>query len=735
MLKTKKKAKASPVMLRMMIVFFLVLLMPAAVLFQLFRLQFMEGEALRELWSAQATDFISIPAQRGAVYDADGRILATNTISYSVAVDPLAPNVRENNELSQVVEILSHFTSQPDSYYQQIIDSAPPRSRYIVLGRQFTRPVYDSLRTHRFRGLILEEDYRRRYNFNELGAQLLGYVNHNMRGTMGLEAYYNRELSGTDGIQEVRKDSRNRIREYVGAPRRMPVQGNSLITTIDAQVQAIAEEELRQGVERTGAREGSIVIVEPATGRVKAMASYPAYNPNTPGLFPSEFRRNSVVSDIVEPGSTFKLVTAVAALEQQHVRLSEIFETPASGEELIHGQWMRDHDPLGTLSFQEAIEKSSNVAISRVAQRIPQDVFYQYVRNMGFGTTSGIDLPGEESGRLQQPFNWSRVTQPWMSVGYEIQATPLQIVMAYAALANNGRLMRPYVVERVVDENKQALFERRPTVLRQAIRPETVAKLRPVFENVVSEIGTAESAALDQVTIAGKTGTAQKFVDGRYQSRYRASFVGFYPAENPQYVALVMLDEPQTSIYGGVTAGPVFRNIARRIAAIDERLLAGVPEIRLEVSDTARIMPNVRGMALSEAARILQHQGLDYQLEEAPADNERLSEASAATRYVAAQTPQAGLPIETNKIRLRLTSGSSASAVDAVPVTNYVPEVVGFSMRQAVRILREAGYEVRQNGSGTVADQFPEAGAVLRPGRAVLVRGRAPNMQQLVNSQ
>ncbi|MFW6347286.1 MAG: penicillin-binding transpeptidase domain-containing protein [Cyclonatronaceae bacterium] len=715
----------------MMIVFFAVLLMPAAIFFQLLRLQFAEGEALRELWSDQATDFVSIPAQRGSVYDSQGRILATNTISYSIAVDPLAPGVQENEELPEIAKILAHFTEQPASYYQQIIDTAPERSRYIVLGRQFKRPVYDSLQTRRFRSLILEEDYRRRYNYDELGAQMLGYVNHYMRGAMGLEAYYNEELSGTDGIQEVRKDSRNRIREYVGAPRRMPVQGNSLITTIDAQIQAIAEEELRQGIERTGAKEGNVIIVEPATGRIKAMAGYPAYNPNTPGLFPSEYRRNSAIADIVEPGSTFKLVTAVAALEQGHVRLSEIFETPLSGEERVHGQWMRDHDPLGTLSFQQAIEKSSNVAISRVAQRIPQDVFYQYVRNLGFGTTSGIDLPGEESGRLQPPFNWSRVTQPWMSVGYEIQATPLQTVMAYAALANNGRLMRPYVVERIINENEETLFERKPVALRQAIRPETVAELRPVFENVVSEKGTAALAALDQVSIAGKTGTAQKFVEGRYQSRYRASFVGFYPSENPQYVALVMLDEPQTSIYGGVTAGPVFRNIARRIAALDEGLIAAQPRARFPEAGQARSVPNLRGLSYAEATRLLEYQGLDYEVvgDDGTAVSANLPPDS--NRYVESQQPEAGAAAEGRYVRLRMGSEGPASASAEASSGQRVPDVTGLSMRQAVRRLREAGYIVNRNGSGTISAQFPQAGAAMPAGRTVLIRGRAPDMDEL----
>lgn len=730
--KTSKKAVASPVMMRLMLVFFVLLLIPLAVVFQLLRLQVVEGEALRQLWEEQATDVISIPAERGAILDAGGRILATNVVTYSVAVDPLAPRIKERDELTQITRILEHFTSQSASYYNRMIEEAGDGARYIVLGRQFQREVHDSLRAHDFQSLILEEDYRRYYNMNGLAAQVLGYVNHYMTGTMGLEAYYNPYLKGTDGIQEVRKDSRNRIREYVGAPRRRPEQGHNLVTTIDARIQAIVEEELREGLSRTGARQGSVIVVEPATGKVKAMVSLPSFNPNTPGIFASEQRRNLPVTDMIEPGSTFKLVTAVAALEQNLVTLDEIFETPESGEELIQGQWMRDHDPLGTLSFRQAIEKSSNVAVSRVAQRIPPEVFYQYVRNMGFGTTTGIDLPGEESGKLQRPFDWSGVTQAWMSVGYEVQTTPLQLTMAYAALANGGRLMRPYVVERIIDGQDQTLFEQQPSVLRQAFQRETAELLRPVFENVVSDEGTARLAALEEMPIAGKTGTAQKFIDGRYRSRYRASFVGFYPSDEPEYVALVLLDEPSSSIYGGVTAGPIFRNIARRSMALgDKEFAESAPLVQTNPSAEQQ-MPDVRGLELSQAERILRHRQLEYQIQGL---DERLE---AGNSYVVDQTPEAGeLVSSADKpavIQLKQNNSTGLPGSNATnELSNTIPDVVGMSMRQAVRILRESGYQINRRGSGTIAAQFPEAGAVMQPGREVLLRGRTPDMNQLTS--
>ncbi|MCH8567872.1 MAG: PASTA domain-containing protein [Balneolales bacterium] len=733
---------------RMFVVFLAVLVLPCAIVFQLFRIQFMEGQNLRSLWSAQAIDFIPITAQRGNILDANGRILVTNSTSYSVAVDPLAPGVTQES-LAEISRILGHFSERNAVHYSRLINQAPAGSRYIVMGRNFDRAAFDSLRSLRNRALILEENYRRRYNFESLGAHVLGHVNHNLTGMMGLESFYNAQLSGTDGLQQVRRDSRNRVKQFVGAPRKKPIQGHSLVTTIDAQIQAIVEEELRDGVRRVRANRGTAIVVEPSTGRIVALANYPTFNPNSPGSTPEENRRNSAISDMIEPGSTFKIVAAVAALEQGLTNMDEVFVTPENGRRLIHGQWMRDHDPLGTLSFREAFEKSSNVVFSEVAMRLEQDTFYQYVRNFGFGTATSIDLSGEESGRLQQPFNWSRVTQPWMSVGYEVQVTPLQMVMAYAAVANGGNLMRPFIVERVVDERGRTVQQNSPKVIRRAVQSSTIQTLMPALTGVVSEDGTAQFASVPGLSIAGKTGTAQKFIDGRYRTRYRASFVGYFPAEAPKYVTLILFDEPRTSIYGGFTGGPVFRNIARRTMGVDPAIRQFV-QGQGELPDQ-RIAPSLVNLDLAAASRMLQHQAVPFSIE-----------GNGST--VISQIPEAGQSLENGQV-MRLFTGSSPldrpfyavmlasaaekllkeqqqgdegveadhvveKAVEAEPLK--VPDVRGLSMRDAVLLLRNSGYEVTRNGSGTVYAQFPQGGSIMQAGRQVTIRGRARPMEQLV---
>lgn len=714
------KAEQNKHAARLLLILGAVMILPVAIVLQMLRIQFLEGDALRQLWSRQAMNTISIQAQRGNIYDINGRLLVTNTVSYSVAVDPHVPNPQAN-ELERITAILEHFTGRSRAEYMRVIRQAPRDSRYIVLGREFDRAVFDSLSAHRFRGLILEQRFRRHFNHENLASHVLGYVNHEVRGMDGLERQYNDLLKGRDGQQQVRRDSQGRIRQFVGAPSRRPQQGHSLVTTIDAQIQAIAEEELQAGIRRTRAQQGTVIIVRPENGQVVAMANYPDFNPNRPGLIDRETRRNAAISDIIEPGSTFKLVTAVAAYEQGVVQLDEVFHTPENGTRRIFGQTMRDHIPLGDITFRQAIERSSNIATAEAAMRVDRDIFFQYVRNFGFGALSSIDLPNEESGRVRRPLHWSGVTQPWMSIGYEVQVTPLQLVMSYAAIANGGRLMRPYVVDHVRDESGQVIQQNRPVVIRQSVKPETVQALLPAFQNVVSEDGTARLATVAGLSIAGKTGTAQKFIDGRYQQRYRASFVGYFPAEAPRYAMIVLLDEPKTSIFGGTTAGIVFREVARRIVGVDQGVRNLVQRDVNAISNGERRVPQLAGLSAAGAQNLAASLGLRLEVE---GDGSR----------VVRQQPEAGQLLEAGH-RVVVSLSNSVPNGDVAETNPTVPNVTGLSMREAVAILREAGYEIQRTGSGTVAAQFPLAGAVMQPGRAVTIRGRAPGMEQLISDR
>ena len=693
---------------RLFVILGLILLLPTAIIVQIIRINVIEGDNLRELWNNQTIHYINIPAQRGAIYDSNGSQLASNSVDYRIAVDPKAPGATYD-DFSRLSIILSKHTGNSASSYMQRIRNAAPNSRYIVLERNIDVSAQEEVLALNARGVILEEQFRRNYSFGSLASHALGFVNHELNGMTGLESSYNNILKGEDGLQQVRRDRSNRIFAYVGAPRKTPVQGYSLHTTLDAYIQAIVEEELQKGVEVTRSNYGTAIVMDPRTGAVKAIANFPDYDPNSPANRQNENRRNYAVSDMVEPGSTFKLVTAMAAVEQGVVELDEIFETPENGETIIHGQTMRDHDPLGDVSFVEAIAKSSNIAISEIAMRLSPQVFYQYARNLGFGTPTSIDLPNEEPGRLQRPYEWSRVTLPWMSIGYEVQATPIQMLQAYAAFANGGEMMRPYVVERITNEYGETVKLNRPSRVRQIAKKETIEKLIPVFQEVVSDSGTAGWAVVDGLSIAGKTGTAQKYIDGSYRNLYRASFTGFFPVENPKYAIIIMLDEPRTSFYGGFTAGSVFKETAKRIAGLDSDIRRAISPEQQPESVQQVYAPSLVGFEKDSASKLL--------------TNLRISFNSHGTgNTVISQIPKQGELLDPGQ-RVSLEIGSLH---DETISGDYrrIPDLTGLNMRQATSILKNLGLDIQMTGSGTVYTQFPQAGELMRKGRTVTVRGK-----------
>ncbi|TNE74490.1 PASTA domain-containing protein [bacterium] len=696
---------------RLFVILGIVMLFPTAIMFQVFRINVVEGEKLRELWSAQAVDYIPIPAQRGTIMDANNTILVTNSVAYNVAIDPMYRGMN-NKSIDTVCHILAVNTGQAKESYLRKIKLAPRGSRYIVLGKGLGIDVYEDLYNLNLKGLILEEQYRRRYNYDSLAAHVVGFINHKAAGMAGLENYYDEELRGEDGSQQVQRDRSNRIRAIVGSPKKMPQHGYHLKTTLDVRMQAILEEELRKGVIRSKADKGIAVIMDPTTGAIKAMANYPSYNPNTPGQSETENRRNFVVADMIEPGSTFKLITAIAAVEQNKVSFEEKFETPKNGQKLIYGQWMRDHDPLGTINFREVIEKSSNVATAEIAMRLNPNDFYQYVRNAGFGNPTNIDLPNEMEGRLRKPHDWSQVTLPWMSVGYEIQVTPIQIAQAYAAFANGGIMMQPYVVDEVIDNDGNIIEKKKPVEVRRIAKSETLMKLKPIFKGVVSDSGTANMALISGLDVAGKTGTAQKFSDGKYRTRYRASFVGFFPADEPQYVCLVIMDEPRTSIYGGTTAAPVFKQVATRLVGMDDELQKS---LKPTLPEYFAIVQDFEGMEIGVVESLLKRGRIAYQIK-------------GKGSVVKSQLPISGSKImEHDMLTLELGEPALLVADERVDV----PDLKDLSMREATMKLLDLGLSFEKIGSGTVLAQFPKAGSTVRKGTSVTIRGKALDLEKV----
>ncbi|MDZ7808102.1 MAG: penicillin-binding transpeptidase domain-containing protein [Gracilimonas sp.] len=380
---------------------------------------------------------------------------------------------------------------------------------------------------------------------------------------------------------------------------------------------------------------------------------------------------------------------------------------------------LRDHDPLGDLTFEEVIQKSSNVATAEIAMRMKPEVFYQYARNMGFGIETNIDLIGEVQGSLAKPYEWSLVTLPWMSHGYEIQTTPLQIAQAYSAFANNGMMMRPYLVERIEDNNGSVVMDHEPVEIRRIAKKSTLKRLMPIFESVVADSGTGDLAQVEGLRIAGKTGTAKKVVNGRYTNNYRGSFVGFFPADDPQYVAFILLDEPRTSGYGGFTAAPIFKNIALRIAGLDNNIQRTMTNSEND-SPLAVRAPYLKGLTNEEAKILLKELNIQY-------------EFNGKSGYVADQMPEAGTELNAgDKISLTLSETFVETEGETVK-EGYaeIPDLRGMNMRKATNLLSDLGLKTEIIGSGTVFAQYPRTGEWLRKGYTVTIRGKARSLETL----
>ena len=683
----------------MYVVLTLLGIVPLLVAGQVLRVYFLEGDALRAQGKRQTDTFVEIPAMRGAILDREGRTLAVNTVRYDVELDPTIAGFEK--EAGAFFEALSKLTGKPTAYFRQKVArrSSP---RYVLLLRGVSAAQKEEMETWEIPGLMLKPRFARRYNYGTTAAHLLGHVDPDLKGLAGLELQYDAYLTGRPGRRAVQRDRRGVRKAVPGGLVVEPKHGETLVLTIDLVRQTVLEEELARGVVESGARWGTAIAMDPRTGAVLAMANVPTYDPNRPSVAPRNARRNRAVTDRIEPGSTFKLVTAVAAVEQGVIALEDSVET-GDGWIVIHGRTLRDTHAYGTITFADVLAKSSNVGTARVAMNLDPGVVYQYARSLGFGQKTWIDLPGEVAGLLKKPDRWSGTTLTSMSRGYEVDVTPLQVLTAYCALANGGLLVQPYVVAERRDPTGQILWRARQDSIRRAFNRKTARTLMPAFERVV-EAGTATRARIDGLRVAGKTGTAIKTRDGNYdRGAHRASFVGFFPIEDPAVALIVVLDEPKTSMYGGVVAAPVFQRIATR-------WLGTFPDIaqRLTPPESppqgGRSVPGVTGEPAAVAANRLLAGGFR---------TERPT-AEAADLLVARQRPDPG---ETAALddRVRLTL-----AADTAVVT--MPDLTGLSVRQATFWLRAQGVDVTVEGHGQIVDQVPRAGVPL-PKKALL-RGR-----------
>jgi cell division protein FtsI (penicillin-binding protein 3) len=599
-----------------------------------------------------------IPAPRGALLDARGVPLAQSRELVKLSIAPR--EVRDRRALGKALRELG----VPGAWVTRATDA---KRKWVVLPGRYL-PV-DASDVTAMRGVYTEIAIDRVYAHGEAMRRVVGRVDADDEPIDGLELALDSVLRGKDGTLLVARDARGRRAMSPEESGRAPVRGHDVVLTLSRELQDIAERALRDAVARMGAAGGDVVILDPHTGELRALASH-----RTDGSFSGV----PALSEPFEPGSTLKPFFAAALLSAERARPDERVDTE-NGVFALDGRTITDVHAEASMTLTEVIRHSSNIGIVKFASRLAPREQYEVLRDVGFGTPTGVPFPSEAGGTLRAPDAWTRVSPASLAMGYEIAVTPVQLAVAYAAIANGGELLEPTIVREIRDANGDVRFRHQPRVIRRVMDEDIASTVRGMLIGAVEE-GTGGGAGLGSFSVAGKTGTARVARGGRYAaSEYTASFVGFFPAGDPQYVVLVKIDRPTGAYYGGQTAAPVTRAvleaaIAARDAALDRRALASKESLEA----LAKAGPHAEG--LGEAERVVEEQ------------------------------------VPAHVVELPLARDARAKRT----APRVVPNVRGMQLREAVRTLHRAGFRVQvAAATGAASATWPHAGALLREGSLV----------------
>ncbi|HOX58282.1 MAG TPA: penicillin-binding protein 2 [Candidatus Paceibacterota bacterium] len=581
----------------------------AGLTYRLVDLQVLRYEELSRIaWNNTHREFLLEP-RRGDILDAKGNLLATSVFVKTVCADPSLIGSRQA-EVARAVAPLLHMS---EGELHQRLMPRPTRNatgvigtnRYVVLKRKVPMETWQQIqaamrslsfgldekklsraerafyRDLRRAAVFVEkqDDQLRTYPNQALAAHVLGFVGmdeQEVNGTRllqtsgkdGIERYYNAKLAGVRGWRVTEADRPGRELVALRKQDVEPRDGTSVVLTIDSVVQHIVEAALAEAKEKHSPVSISSLVVRPRTGEILALAILPNFDPNNPGAVGADARRNRVIADLAEPGSTFKIVAVSGALNDGIVRLEDVFDCE-HGRFHFAGRVLHDHESYGMLTVEEIIANSSNIGAAKIGLKLGQSRLHDYIRNFGFGTQTGLPLLGEVSGIVHPVKAWSKVSIAQIPMGHGVAVTSLQMTMAMCAIANKGWLMQPMIVDRLVNRDDTLAVKYPPQRVRQVISEAAAAQMVEALKTAVSSGGTGAKAALEHYTVAGKTGTAQKSggPSGYLPGKYFASFIGFFPADNPELCISVMMDEPKHGYYGGQIAAPVFKQIAERAAS------------------------------------------------------------------------------------------------------------------------------------------------------------------------
>lgn len=539
-----------------------------AIAIRIFYVQVLSRTFFQNLSEQQSTRVIQLTGQRGNIYDRAGRLLAEDVFSYSVWADPKQIRNKENT-----ARTLAKLLREDPTVLREKI--AAPRKRFVWLKRKVDYDVYQAVQQHKLTGVYIKKEHIRFYPQGKIAAHVLGFVNIDHQGLEGVELKYDHYLKGRDGWSYTLRDCKGQL-----LPKDLLVparDGFNAFLTIDAQVQYWVEQCLEEAIKKYKAKGGSIVVMAPRTGQVVALASYPFFDPNNAYSSSADAIRNRAIADTYEPGSVFKAITLVASLKERTFNENDVLYCE-NGEYKIPGSILHDWKPYGKLSFAEVFEKSSNIGVAKIANALSPAILYNYIKKFRFGEATGIDLPGEVRGIVKKPERWSKTSRFIIPIGQEITSTNIQIAAAFSVIANGGYTIKPQIMDKIVSSEGVTIKE---FPVNRSTEPvasaEVIHRATAILTRVVSQ-GTAKAAAIEGVAIAGKTGTAQKVEPGTAhysKNRYVVSFVGFFPADQPEYVVSVSIDEPAHSQFGGVICAPVFKRIAGFLLKYRNSIQAG----------------------------------------------------------------------------------------------------------------------------------------------------------------
>ncbi len=677
----------------------------AIVILRLVMIQLVHAPGLVEYAEHQQIVSVKLAAGRGTIYDRNMVPLTDNLTVQSAYADP-----RKVDSPSVVARQLARTLG---GSYDHYLSRLRKDKSFVWIQRQLTPSRAAALRQLDLPGIGFFTESKRVHLLGETGCHVVGMTDIDGCGLSGIEKEMDKLLTGAEATVYHCVDRFNNRTPTPACTKIVPKDGMSVVLTLDSRLQSIVEVELERGIREHNAARGTAIVQDPWTGEILAMANWPMFDPDRPELYSVGSRKNRAITDQFEPGSTFKLVTAAAALSTGSADLNSVYYACRGSRD--YGRYtIHDVKELGWLNFEHAFAKSSNVAFAEVANGVGAIPLYSFARDFGFGCLTGISLPGEVRGTLHEPGKWSARSVPTVGIGQEVAVTALQLVGAYSTIANGGYLMEPKIIKSVLDDDGRVTEEARWSVVRQVVEPEAAAALKRLLA-CATEYGTGKNARVAELAVSGKTGTAQKVAQGtgRYDpGKWVASFAGMAPADDPQLVCLVVIDEPDGRGLGGEVAAPVFARIMERIIRGPgyEYLLRGRGDYveaerepgRLDRTPSARAVPAVDP---SDEAR---------RWDATPASRDPFDGAGGASASEFLASTRGG------GIR---TGRGGIVVVPAVPTEEVeVPDFRGMSVRLARQTAASLGLTLTFRGNGRVIEQSPRSGRVVRSGHSVEVR-------------